>query len=103
MTWEPIDLTDDPLEPWCNDDPADMIGPTLEQLLHRPAWHRHANCRGQVELFFLDRGQDSRPAKELCSTCPVLDTCREAGASEGHGLWAGEGPMQRRAGLREAA
>lgn len=74
------------------------IGTTLEQLIaQRPAWHQRAACRGAgPELFFVERGGDPRPARELCAECPVVTECREAGTGERFGIWGGAGTVQRR-------
>ena len=62
---------------------------TLDQLLHRPAWHAQAACRGMgTELWFPERGGDVRAAKAICSGCPVAARCDAAGDGE-HGIWAG--------------
>lgn len=47
-------------------------------LLERPAWFDKAACRGSdVSIFFPERGEDTGPAKAICSQCPVRVTCLE--------------------------
>src|SRR5688572_3882173 len=103
MPWQPIDLIDDSDDPAYDGDPGDLLGFTLEDLLYRPAWHRHAACRGQLAAFYLERGDDPTTAKATCANCPVSDPCREASIGEKHGIWAGTSPMQRRVARRTAA
>lgn len=52
-------------------------GPTaFEQLTRRPAWHRHAACRGQgPDRWFPNLGGDGSEAKAVCHTCPVQSDC----------------------------
>lgn len=69
----------------------------LESLLARPEWHRRAACRGVgTDAFFLIRGQDPGPARELCGRCPVVAECAEVGQAEDYGIWGGLSPGQRR-------
>jgi WhiB family redox-sensing transcriptional regulator len=55
-----------------------------------------ANCRDETgaltELFFSDQIPDIIRAKDICSTCPVIDACLE-GAQERRepwGVWGGQ-------------
>ena len=53
-------------------------------LLARPPWHREAACRGVgAPVFFIERGGDIRPAKALCSVCPVTAQCKAASVEIG--------------------
>lgn len=48
----------------------------------RPDWFDHAACRGlNPNLMVPERGDNIsvRTAKQICSTCPVLDECRDYG------------------------
>ncbi len=75
-----------------------------ELLLDRPAWHEQAACRGVgPDVFFVDKGQSTAPAKALCDQCTVRQACGEAGLYEDHGIWAGMVPRARRAMRRAAA
>jgi len=41
-------------------------------------WLEHAACRGKpIEIFFIERGQSSRPAKKICNSCKVKTECLE--------------------------
>lgn len=99
MTWQPIDLREDPDELRYIGDPGELIdlASTLEDLAVRPAWHDDAACRGQgTEPWFPDRGDDVRPAKAVCHTCPVQQECLDAAEQERHGIWGGLSERQRR-------
>lgn len=40
------------------------------------SWQDRAACDGQpVNLFFPDRGQSDKRAKEICQKCPVTQEC----------------------------
>lgn len=62
-------------------------------------WRAQAACRGRVEIMHPNgRGTkqvDYRAALALCARCPVMDQCREAGATEKLGVWGGTTPSQR--------
>lgn len=70
-------------------------------------WQLHAACRGvDTQVFFspeAERGSRrlarERVAKAVCSTCPVLNTCRDHAirAAEPFGVWGGLTPDERRA------
>ncbi len=72
---------------------------TLVELLgaKRPAWHRHAVCRGRADVsFFVERGEPTAPAKAICKTCPVRIQCAVAGVNEADGVWGGTSARERR-------
>jgi WhiB family transcriptional regulator, redox-sensing transcriptional regulator len=54
-------------------------------------------------IFFPERGEDERPAKRICGTCPVKGFCLEyaLAAGEKHGIWGGTSERQRRNLRRE--
>ena len=70
-------------------------GDLLELLAaRRPAWHADAACREAPASvsWFIERGQDPRPAKAVCARCLVLDDCRAWVLEQGpdlDGVWAG--------------
>ena len=70
---------------------------TLVEILSaaRPAWQRHANCRGLTEMFFPERGASLAPAREICSTCTVRAECADAGRGEA-GVWGATSALERR-------
>ncbi|MDA8310254.1 MAG: WhiB family transcriptional regulator [Actinomycetota bacterium] len=63
-------------------------------------WRGLAACRGRTEDMFPTVGRGSTalaysPALAMCTTCPVVEECREAGAHERHGVWGGTTPAER--------
>lgn len=62
-------------------------------------WWADAACRGRhIEIFFPERDDTTRPAKELCAGCPVRDDCLDYALANGikHGIWGGTSERQRR-------
>jgi WhiB family redox-sensing transcriptional regulator len=83
---------------------VDEIYFTVEDLLHRPAWHAQAACRGQgAQTWFPELGRSAEPAKAVCGACPVRTECLEAGLEESEGIWGGLSPRPRRRLAREGA
>ena len=69
----------------------------VEALLTRPAWHRHAACRGSGPAdFYIGQGGDPKPARETCRRCPVRSECLAAGLDDLYGTWGGMSPEQRK-------
>lgn len=81
-----------------SDPAARFAGPTLEELVARPAWHRDALCR---EYPGLDWFPDRHPSTEVvavCSACLVNRECLAAamaGFGE-RGVWAGTTERERK-------
>lgn len=62
-------------------------------------WREKAACKGMdPAIFYPKRGQDSRPAKKVCASCPVSSECFEYGYlyGEHHGIWGGVSERQMR-------
>lgn len=62
-------------------------------------WALDAACRGMdPELWFAERGDSTREAKEVCRTCPVRLECREYAMTNGEkwGVWGGLSERERR-------
>ena len=66
-------------------------------------WTDNPPCSGLGHLFFPPHGETTRgaesrerEAKQICATCPVIDTCRQEGR-KGHeaGIWGGENDLER--------
>lgn len=63
----------------------------------RDAWRAYAACRGMdTDLFYPEgRGSTLRAreqiAKNICTSCPVAQQCRDAasGLPERYGIWGG--------------
>lgn len=61
-------------------------------------------CRTQPDLFHAESAlggdtDETLEAKQLCSTCPILLTCRYEALEndEKHGIWGALNPTERRA------
>jgi WhiB family transcriptional regulator, redox-sensing transcriptional regulator len=76
----------------------DQSLPSLEDLVNRPAWMKQAACRGRAELYFPERGESTREAKELCQGCVVRQECLEYAVTGGEldGIWGGLSTRGRR-------
>jgi WhiB family redox-sensing transcriptional regulator len=62
-------------------------------------WADRANCRGvDPDLFFPDRGEPTRHAKEVCRGCEVRDECLGYALASGQkfGIWGGTSERERR-------
>lgn len=63
----------------------------------RDAWRLQAACRGMApSLFYPERGDDTRNAREVCEGCPVVAECRDAGIYELFGVWGATNERERR-------
>ena len=77
------------------------------RLLERPAWQKHAACRGLGPKgpvnFFPERGENQRPALAICATCPVHQECFNYAMEHGEhfGIWSSTERQRRR--IRKAA
>jgi WhiB family transcriptional regulator, redox-sensing transcriptional regulator len=63
-------------------------------------WQYWAACRGtDLTVFFPGRGESAEPARQICASCPVRQTCLEFALSHGitHGIWGGLAERDRRA------
>ncbi|MFN8037328.1 MAG: WhiB family transcriptional regulator [Acidimicrobiia bacterium] len=66
-------------------------------------WRQLARCRGvDPEIFYPITDEDADEAKEICSICPVRETCLEHALlhREKHGVWGGLTERERRRILR---
>jgi hypothetical protein len=77
-------------------------------------WQQHAACRPELRpdnmtaaqwtgLFFPPQGGDCRPAKAICSRCPVQAECECLANStpfQRDGVWGGTSGRERRAARR---
>ena len=60
-------------------------------------WKQKARCRGlDPELFFPQKGENSREAQKVCAGCPVRRECAEYGIYERWGVWGGNTEKMRR-------
>lgn len=69
----------------------------VDLILGRPDWHYRAACRGMNPRLFTAVTAGSR-ARAVCASCPVRDTCLDAGLADVdcQGIWGGLGPYERR-------
>lgn len=64
---------------------VDVLAMLYEIIGPEPDWQQDAACRGQTSVMFPTRGEDPRPAKALCESCPVFNECA---------TWAAENPSE---------
>lgn len=63
------------------------------------AWKQQGACAGMnPDLFFPERGDDTREAKKVCATCTVRAECLQYSLDnhERFGLWGGKSERERR-------
>lgn len=67
------------------------------------SWRLDAACIGMDHLFFVDRGESTRPAKAICKECPVTQECLDYALATGahHGIWGGLAERERRTYARK--
>lgn len=62
-------------------------------------WWADAACRApgvHPDIFWPERGESCRPAKNICMGCPVMMACREEHMGERFGVWGGLSERERR-------
>jgi len=70
------------------------------------AWQEFALCpEVDAEIFFPQKGQPSKPAKQVCAVCPVRSECLEFALDndERYGVFGGKSERERRAIKRSRA
>lgn len=71
----------------------------MTEVIIPPAFFAEGVC-GQTdpELFYPEKGQSPRPAKELCAGCPVRVRCLQWALDTGQwqGVWGGLSVRERR-------
>lgn len=72
---------------------------TLEGLAPPEEWTERALC-AQVDpdIFHVDKGESSKPAKKICSNCPVIEECLEYAlrTDQRFGVFGGYSERERR-------
>lgn len=64
-------------------------------------WRSMAACLGMpIDRFFLKKGESSREAKKVCSTCPVSKECLSAAVKvnpiyDTYGIYGGKSSRER--------
>ncbi len=62
-------------------------------------WRDYGACRTRPDInFFPERGESTREAKAVCTTCPVQAICLDVALanSERFGIWGGLSERERR-------
>lgn len=85
-------------------DPQNISGDdrsSIYDLLEQPGqpWRQQAACRGSdPNVFFPGTGESTRPAQEICATCPVRAECLAYALKSGEkfGIFGGLSERQRR-------
>ena len=73
------------------------------RLFEKEVWMKDANCRGtKTSLFYPERGESSKQAKNVCEECVVTIECSEYSFYEKFGTWAGRSEQERRSLRKEA-
>ena len=71
----------------------------MTEILKPPAWMADGAC-AQVDpdLFFIEKGGSTKPAKEVCIGCPVRTACLEYALDRGEkfGVWGGKSELELR-------
>jgi Transcription factor WhiB len=73
--------------------------PDVAELLRRPAWQKHAACRGMgVKDFFPPEGSSPLRAAAVCRRCPVAAECLQYALENPSlkGVWGGTSERARR-------
>lgn len=63
------------------------------------AWKRYASCADMdLRIFYTERGESPREAKNVCAGCPVREECLEYALVYGEkfGIWGGKSERQRK-------
>lgn len=106
LTWQAIDVREDPDEARYEHDPAERYI-SLAELLRKPAWHADAACREHPEVsWFPRRGEQLDAVRAICSDCLVQAECQSYALEQGSwlaGVWGGTSERQRRMLRRDAA
>jgi WhiB family redox-sensing transcriptional regulator len=71
----------------------------LDALQRRPVWQDEGICaQTDPEAFYPEKGGNTRPAKQICASCPVKVECLEWAVEnrEGFGVWGGLSERERR-------
>jgi WhiB family redox-sensing transcriptional regulator len=71
----------------------------LDAVGRRPEWQDDGLCaQTDPDAFFPEKGGNSRPAKQICSGCPVKPDCLSWALmhQERFGIWGGTSERERR-------
>ncbi len=74
------------------------------RLFEKEVWMKDANCRGtKTSLFYPERGESNKQAKNVCEECVVSIECSEYSFYEKFGTWAGRSEQERRSLRKESS
>lgn len=76
-----------------------LAGSRIRERVGDTSWMEQANCQGlDPDLFFTERGESAKEAKEVCRGCTVRAECLEYALVNGehHGIWGGLSERERR-------
>jgi WhiB family redox-sensing transcriptional regulator len=78
-----------------------MVSPAASPtyLAQPEPWIEQAACHGvDPKVFFPSRGDDPRPAKKMCMSCPVRAQCLDYAlrTNQAYGIWGATSERQRR-------
>jgi WhiB family redox-sensing transcriptional regulator len=79
---------------------------TLEDILHRPEWHREALCCGEgAAMFVRAPTTDYGRLRAVCGACTVREECLSFALADDSliGLWGGTTDVERRELRRRVA
>jgi WhiB family transcriptional regulator, redox-sensing transcriptional regulator len=96
---------DERLLEWLMQPHAGHIPVMLEDILHRPEWHRDAACRGSgASGFIKSTGGAYGATRQKCARCPVRQQCLDFALADESivGLWGGTTDAERRELRRRA-
>lgn len=72
----------------------------MEGVIRPPSWQTQARCAHveDPDIFYPERGQSVRAARELCFKCPVRQQCLEFAVEEriDYGVWGGMSKRERK-------
>ncbi|MDG5773919.1 WhiB family transcriptional regulator [Mycolicibacterium fortuitum] len=71
----------------------------IQVVTHQKGWADLAVCKEtDPEAFYVEKGGNTKPAKDTCARCPVTAECLEYALAhdERHGVWGGLTERQRR-------
>jgi WhiB family redox-sensing transcriptional regulator len=91
---------------WPPDPIPQPVKPAPERLFERADWMVWAECKHlDSAIFFPERHEDGRLAKQICADCPVRVLCLNYALDnrEQFGIWGGKSVQERRRILRERA
>lgn len=78
---------------------VEIVSPVVLARFGGNEWAADSNCLGvDPDLFFPDRGESTKEAKDVCARCIVQSECLEFALENGEkfGIWGGKSERERR-------